>query len=77
MCSMLRKEIRVYQSSLQDPDKTGRRIRSFYSIKCTKIHKIIGWFGLEGTLKDHLVKLPLPWAGTFFTRSGCSKPCST
>ena len=38
---------------------------------------IIERFGLEGTFKDHLVRPPLPWAGTSFTRSGCSKTWPT
>lgn len=33
---------------------------------------IIKWTGLEGTLKDHLVPMPLPWVGAPFTRPGCS-----
>ncbi|KAK4810814.1 LOW QUALITY PROTEIN: hypothetical protein QYF61_008786 [Mycteria americana] len=30
--------------------------------------RIIEWFQLERTFKDHLVQPPLPWAGTSFTR---------
>jgi len=37
------------------------------------LFRIIGWFGLEVAFKDHLGHHPLPWAGTPFTRSGCSK----
>jgi len=33
------------------------------------------WVGRD--LKDHLVPTPLPWAGTPYTRPGCSKPCPT
>ena len=39
--------------------------------------RIIEWFGLEGTFKDHLSPTPLPWAGTPSTRSGGSKPHPT
>jgi len=41
------------------------------------LNQLAEWFGLEGTFKDHLVQPPLPWAGTYFTRSSCSKPCPT
>jgi len=34
-------------------------------------HRIV-WVGRD--LKDHLVPTPLPWAGTAYTRPGCSKP---
>jgi len=32
---------------------------------------------LEGTFKDHLVPIPLPWAGTPSTKPGCSKSHQT
>jgi len=38
-------------------------------------HRIMVSFGLEGTLKDHLVQLPCH--GTSFTRPGCSEPHPT
>ena len=36
-------------------------------------HRIIQWFGLEGTLKLIWFQTPLPWAGTSPTRPGCSE----
>lgn len=33
--------------------------------------EVIVW--VEGTFKDNVLQIPLPWAETSFTRSGCSK----
>lgn len=36
-------------------------------------YRVIEWFELKGTLKDHLLPIPLLWAGTPFNRSRWSK----
>lgn len=33
-----------------------------------------GMFWVERNLKDHLLSISSPWAGTFYTRPGCPKP---
>ena len=45
--------------------------------RCCLHHRIIEWFGLEGTFKGHVVPTPLLWAGTPSIRPGCSKPHPT
>ena len=51
----------------------------YLSYKATNghYHKIIEYFGLEGTFKGRLVQPPLQWVGTSSTRSGCSEPRPT
>lgn len=40
-------------------------------------HRIIQGFVLEGKFEHHLDLIPLTWAGTSSTRSGCSEPYPT
>lgn len=40
-------------------------------------HRIIEWLRLEGVFEDQLAPIPLPWAGTSLSTSGCPGPHST
>lgn len=47
--------------------------RDITGVSLWKNHRIMEWFRLKGTLKDHLAPTPMPQVRTLFTKSGFSE----
>lgn len=77
-CSNMMQHLHIFGTAAGDQMGTSGTSQmvlhtSVWAAELRSYHGIIEHFELKGTLKGHLVSIPLPWAGSPSTRPGCSK----